>query len=60
MVRASISARAIIMLERILADKSLTLEKLAERLSMTVEQARQFVRDLRKQGYCIRLWVPED
>lgn len=47
-------------MEQILADKSLTLEKLVERLSMTVEQARQFVRDLRKQGYCIRLWVPED
>lgn len=48
------------MLEQILADKSLTLEKLAQRLSMTVEQARRFVQDMRKQGYCIRLWVPED
>ena len=49
-----------IMLEQILADKSLTLEKLAERLSMTVEETKQFVKEMRQKGYPIRLWMPVD
>lgn len=39
------------MLEQILADKSLTLGKLAERLSMTVEETKQFVKEMRQKGY---------
>ena len=48
------------MLEQILADKSLTLEKLAERLSITVEETKQFVKEMRQKGYPIRLWMPVD
>lgn len=41
-------------------DRSLTLDALAQRLNMTIGEARQFVEEMRQKGYSIRLWVPVD